>query len=289
VFLLQNTGVLPPNFWLNLWRLWPLVLVLAGIELLFAHRMPWMAVAGLAGLVLIGGAAWANTNVTREPVAAVSGRTVETDLDGAQQAAVTVRFAAGQLDVGAWPEADSTQLASMTYDGPAEQAPRPSYSVSPTGVGQLQYQVSGHGTPNFAPIGGGSADTTRMSLDLSQTVPITSMTIQTGAANTNLDLSSLQVDNLDVSMGAANTSVKLPKITGTSTAHINGGASNLTVNVPPGVAARIRYRGGLSTINVDTTRFPQVDTGLYQSPDYDTATSKVDVTLETGFTTIQVK
>ena len=51
VFLLQNAGYLPPNFWTNLWRLWPLVLVLAGIELLLAHRVPWLALAGLAAIV----------------------------------------------------------------------------------------------------------------------------------------------------------------------------------------------------------------------------------------------
>ena len=48
VFLLENTGYLPPNFWMNLWRLWPLVLVLVGIELLFASRIPWVALAGVA-------------------------------------------------------------------------------------------------------------------------------------------------------------------------------------------------------------------------------------------------
>ena len=47
VFLLQNTGYLPANFWLNLWKLWPLVLVLIGIELLLSHRVPWFALAGV--------------------------------------------------------------------------------------------------------------------------------------------------------------------------------------------------------------------------------------------------
>jgi hypothetical protein len=289
VFLLQNTGVLPSNFWLNLWRLWPLVLVLAGIELLFAHRMPWLAVAGLAGLVLIGGAAWANSTMTREPVATVSGQTVETNLQGATQAAVTVHFAAGQLDIGPWSDAEPEQLASMTYDGPSEQGTQPTYTVGPDGVGQLAYKVGGSGTSNVMPIVGNSSDATQMSLDLSPNVPIVAMNIQTGAADTRIDLSNLQVNKLDMSLGAAATSVVLPNIKGTALAHINSGASSLVVEVPRDVAARISYRGGLSTINVDTTRFPQVDTGVYESPNYDTAPSRVDLTMETGFTTIQVK
>ena len=56
VFLLQNTGYLPPNAWQNLWRLWPVILVLAGIELLLANRVPWLVLASVAALVLVVGA-----------------------------------------------------------------------------------------------------------------------------------------------------------------------------------------------------------------------------------------
>src|SRR5918912_1045919 len=55
VFLLQNLGYLPPNAWVNLWRLWPLVLVLGGLELLFAGRLPWLIMAILAVAILVAG------------------------------------------------------------------------------------------------------------------------------------------------------------------------------------------------------------------------------------------
>ena len=62
---------------------------------------------------------------------------------------------------------------------------------------------------------------------------------------------------------------------------------------PPGmldrpVGAEIRHRGGLSTVNVDQSRFPMVGDGLYRSADYSTATNNVDITIETGVTSIQV-
>ena len=70
--------------------------------------------------------------------------------------------------------------------------------------------------------------------------------------------------------------------------HVSGGASSITVEVPAGVAASIRHRGGLSTMSVDISRFPQTGDGVYRSPDYDSAVSRVDVTIETGITSIQV-
>jgi hypothetical protein len=55
------------------------------------------------------------------------------------------------------------------------------------------------------------------------------------------------------------------------------------------VAAQIRHRGGLSTFTIDQSRFPQVDEGVYRSPDYDTAQNRVDLDIETGVTTIRVQ
>ena len=287
VFLLQNTGYLPPNFWLNLWRLWPLVLVLAGIELLLAHRVPWAILAGLAAIVLAVGAIATNANLAHTPPAAVVSRSNQIDLGSATQAAITLHFGAGQLDVGPLVQpAPATQLASMTYDGPSDQAPEPRYTVGGGGIGQLEYQT---GRTSAVPFVGGGSGTPRLSLDLSPSVPITSLTVQTGATDARLDLSSLQVNNLDMSVGAAATWVRLPQINGLSTVHISGGAASITLEVPQGVGASIRHRGGLSTVTVDTTRFPQVGEGVYRSPDYDSATSKVEVTLETGVTSIQVR
>ena len=102
VFLLQNTGYLPPNFWINLWRLWPVVLVLAGIELLLAHRVPWLVLAGLAAVVLVVGAVAHQLGHVRRPTDSQRRHAApcQTDLAGATQAAVTVRFGAGELDIG---------------------------------------------------------------------------------------------------------------------------------------------------------------------------------------------
>ena len=127
-----------------------------------------------------------------------------------------------------------------------------------------------------------------MELNLSPDVPITTLNAQTGGAEAHLDLSSLRVSSVEMSVGAATASVRLPENAGLTTMHVSGGASTITLEIPQGVAARIQHHGGLNTLNVDQNRFPLVGEGLYQSSDYATATNKVDITLETGVTTIQV-
>jgi len=287
IFLLQNTGYLPPNFWLNLWRLWPVVLVLIGVELLLAHRVPWLILVGLAAVVLVGGAIGINMGMPGSTTDTGISTTNQTSLNGATQAAVTVRFGAGTLTLGPILQPQSDQLASMTYQGPQQLAPQPRYTVSNVGVGQLEYQSTPRGAPSFVPFAEGRADAAQMDLTLSPNVPITSLTVQTGATDARLDLSSLRVSALDMSIGAATTWLRLPQA-GQTTAHISGGASTLTIEIPQGVAAQIQLRGGLSTVNVDQSRFPQVSDNVYRSPDYDTAANKVDLSIETGVTTIQI-
>lgn len=285
VFLLENTGYLPPNFWVNLWRLWPVLLVLAGIELLLAHRVPWIVLAGLGAVVLIVGAAAVNSHVAPAPSSTAATRQ-DTSLGGASQAAVTVRFGAGQLNLDGLPQPAPGQLASMSYNGPPDLAPQPRYTAV-GGVAHLDYQTSGRAGPGFIPFVGRQSDP-RLDVSLAPDVPITSLIIQTGATQAHIDLSSLRVNNVDMSVGAATAWMRLPENAGLTTLHISGGASTITLEIPQNVAARIRHQGGLSTLNVDQTRFPPGSDGLYRSTDYDTATNKVDISLETGVTTIQV-
>jgi hypothetical protein len=288
VFLLQNTGYLPPNFWVNLWRLWPVVLVLIGVELLLAHRVPWLILVGLAAVVLIGGAVGINMGMPGSTTDSSITTTTPTNLEGATQATVTVRFGAGTLNLGPILQPQPDQLAVMTYQGPQPLAPQARYTVSNLGVGQLEYQSTAHGAPNFVPFADGRGDAAQMDLTLAPNVPITSLTVQTGATDARLDLSSLRVSALDMSIGAATTWLRFPQAAGTTTAHISGGASTLNIEIPQGVAAQIQLRGGLSTVNVDQSRFPQVSDNLYRSPDYETAANKVDLSIETGVTTIQI-
>jgi Domain of unknown function (DUF5668) len=289
VFLLQNAGIVAPTVWGNLWRLWPVVLVLVGIELLFGSRAGWLV--GIVGLVAVGAAlsfaaGWNfDPHVTASRSPAVT-RTFRTDVGSAQQASVTVRFGAGQLEIGPLGGGAPEQLASMTYEGPTELVAEPNYSVV-GGNGRLEYQLNGRGGSALMPFTD-DRNSPHMAINLAPNVPITTLLVQSGAADAKLDLSSLRVTNLDLAVGAAATRVRLPDA-GVTNVHISSGASTLTLEIPPGVAARIRHRGGLSTLNVDQTRFPASGDDRYQSSDWETAQNKADISLETGVTTIQIQ
>jgi hypothetical protein len=138
--------------------------------------------------------------------------------------------------------------------------------------------------PNFVPFFADSGSPWQF--QLSRAAPIT-LKLEVGASRTELDLTDLQVTNLEIETGASSTTIKMPASCNCF-AEISTGASSLDVTVPQGVAARIRFDGGMSSFNVDP-RFERKSGSLYQSPDYDTASLRADISIDAGVGSIHIR
>jgi hypothetical protein len=121
---------------------------------------------------------------------------------------------------------------------------------------------------------------------LSAEVPL-DLKVDTGAARAVLDLGDLRVRNLDLQTGASETRVLLPRAAGATMVRAQAGAASLTLEVPVGVAARIRTRMALGSTQVDQARFP-ASAGGYESPDYATAQNRVDIDAQGGVGSLRV-
>jgi hypothetical protein len=60
------------------------------------------------------------------------------------------------------------------------------------------------------------------------------------------------------------------------------------VRVPDGVAASVRTRSALASVNVNPARFPRTN-GVYRSADYDTARARADIDIEGGLASFSVQ
>lgn len=75
--------------------------------------------------------------------------------------------------------------------------------------------------------------------------------------------------------------------TGGNTINAKSGAGNVVVLIPSGVAARIHATTGLGKVIVDP-RFNKTDKDTYQSPDYDSAANRVEITATSGAGNVSV-
>lgn len=127
----------------------------------------------------------------------------------------------------------------------------------------------------------------RWTMALNNAVPL-AITVKTGASDARLDLTDVRVTRLKLESGANSTHVIAPAHAGHTEIRGSSGAASLSVEIPAGVAARIRTSGALASVSVDRERFPNVE-GEYRSPDYETAANKVDIKLEMGVGSISVR
>ena len=108
-----------------------------------------------------------------------------------------------------------------------------------------------------------------------------------GASSSTLDLSDLKVTDLNIDTGASSTVLTLPANAGNTHVDIDTGASSVKINIPTSVAASIRLKTGLASVNVNS-RFPRLENGLYQSADYTTALNRADITIDSGVGSIDI-
>ncbi|HSQ40567.1 MAG TPA: hypothetical protein VLM78_10460 [Anaerolineales bacterium] len=138
---------------------------------------------------------------------------------------------------------------------------------------------------SFVPFVGPSDGTWRF--QVTQDVPVT-LEVETGASQLDMDLTNVLASHIELETGASNSNVIMPS-RGVSLLDLEAGAAAINITIPQGVSGRIRIREGLTSLNVDTTRFPQVDSRLYQSPDFDTAANRAEISVEAGLGSITVK
>lgn len=250
VLLLNTTGVLQFNVW-NV--LFPLFIIILG------------------GWFLIGPALFRNAKLEED--------TVKIPLDGATSAEVELKHGAGHLVVGVLPM-ENGSLLEGTFTGGIEQ------HVERAG-GRAKVSIKAHLDRVFGVPTTGSHQGLEWKVNLSNSLPL-DLEISTGASENSLDLHNLLVTGLKISTGASRTEVHLPVAAGLTKVNVEAGMAEVILNVPEGVAARIRLDTGLSGKNINTARFPQVGAG-YESPDYDSAANRVEIHVEAGVGSITIQ
>lgn len=253
---------------------WGIVLILVGVLLyLQSQGIVTEVFRYFWPLLLILGGVWVILGIYWRP-APGSDDTFSIPLEAAQRVSYRFSHGAGQLDItGGAPTGQAivgTSAAGMN---------RRSYSNG----NQLEVRVEAG--PSFVPFIGPNEGVWRF--QLAQDVPI-SLTVESGASLQNIDLTDVLATRLALKTGASSTNITMPA-RGVSMLDVEAGAASINIRVPAVTAARIRVREGVMAVNVDTQRFPSLDSGLYQSPNFDSAQNRTEIHVESGVGSVSVK
>jgi cbb3-type cytochrome oxidase subunit 3 len=122
---------------------------------------------------------------------------------------------------------------------------------------------------------------------VTNTIPV-KLRFHTGASESLLDLRGIKVEEVSLETGASSSEMTLPDTAGFTKAQVKSGVASVKIRVPDGVAADIRVDSGLSGIDVDTNRFVR-DGNNYRSADYATAANKVQLLVESGVGSVEIR
>ena len=214
----------------------------------------------------------------------IDSESISVKSDGAQSARLNLTVAAGDLSLTGG--APAGLLLSGGSQGSIAEVSEQRVSVSTSGDrSTMDVRLNADWNFQFPPRRG-SSSSPRWILRHAEGIP-TDIRIETGASDLDLDLRELNVQSLNVDGGAANIDVVLPANAGRTTAEFNIGAADLDITVPAGVAAEIDFEGGITSLNIDESRFP-VQGDRYVSPDFESAANRVRIKIEAGVSDITI-
>jgi hypothetical protein len=114
--------------------------------------------------------------------------------------------------------------------------------------------------------------------------------VRGGASRLLADLSRLRLGSLKVDGGVSRLEVVLPAPSGIVTVVVSGGASNVAIRRPEGVAARLRVDGGATNLRFDDRHIGAAGGELnLRSRDYDAATDRYDIAITGGANNVNVE
>jgi hypothetical protein len=275
ILLLNNLGYLDWTLWDAL-RLWPILLIGAGLEVLLGRQSVWgslVAAVILIGLI-VGGIWLADTDGLRP----ARGELIDISYErgDADAAVISLEPTVGEITIGAL--VDSTDLMEGTILVVSNQELRRTVSQGDP----AEITLTTQGSKRYGYISTHQRSTWQLGINSDVELDLE---VDIAVGDVTLDLSDLTIDNVRLDFGMGRADATLPQVNGAEVM-VDGGIGTVTIRVPEDVGARIVLDAGL----VGRTLPPGYthDGDTYTSPNYSRADIQVDVTIGLGIGSIRV-
>ncbi|NLT36402.1 MAG: DUF4097 domain-containing protein [Gaiellales bacterium] len=269
-----SLGRLDWAFLLSLLQLWPIVLVMIGIQLLLGRSKPVVATV-LMALILVGtvAAAWGlwGTSWTAAEEQTITGPSAA----GISQGSAELTVAASRLTLQGQ---DIDTTVSGTY------RTRPQLRVEQSAEsGRYRLEVRPRGESWWMPGFGGGSKNEGIHITLRQGIPW-DITVNGGAASYELDLTNVTLGSLQINTGASSATVVVgPNVVPGARLDLTGGVGSYRISFPRSLSITVRGETGLTSL--DTEGFDAQGGGVLV---HRGGGSALEVSLKAGVSSIEL-
>lgn len=284
--LLNNFGVMN-IYWSNIWKFWPVVIILWGISFLTKNTLiknVLVASAAIFLAVTLFASVKSATNVLSNDIEfVIDGDDIEYDVTNYTQAFdSTIQFASFNFDAGAGSFIlfDTTDnLIDIVTEGIKNNYTFTNISEESKANIDLEMKHTrfSFGKGKFKNKVDGALNTK----------PVWDINFDIGAAKTDIDLTPFKTKNITIDMGAASLKIKLGDKHNKTNLSIDAGASSIEIEIPESSGCEIRSDVSLSSRHFEG--FEKINSDLYRTADFDSAAKKIYIDLECGVSSIKVR
>ncbi|HEY9087301.1 MAG TPA: DUF5668 domain-containing protein [Anaerolineaceae bacterium] len=244
LWLLGNLNLLNLNMLSMLAALWPLLLVGAGLDLLFARRSP--VIGALIALLLVGAAAFvlisgASLGIQLPNAGEFKVEEFTAPIDGAQSATINLDTSSQPVAISSLERSENLLEATIGH------------------YGQMDFLISGGAdrqiTLRRQPTVGFSMDfvppqNAKWEIYLTRDIPI-DLRIDSGSGSIAMDLSQTTLSAFALDSGSGSGSMVLPASADGYTAEVNSGSGSISIDLPADSTLTLRIDSGSGSVNID--------------------------------------
>lgn len=301
IWLLTNLDYIPSeNLW-GLFRLWPALLILAGIDIMFSRRLAILgALLGIGLIAVVIAFLLFGENLGVDTAPTIKTETFSSEMGEAQSAKVTLDLPTQESDIHTLVDSDLLFWAEIDH------------------IGEIKFKASGDQTKTIelGQIGiedwhnlfmtGLQSEELTWNIGLSPDLPI-ELNVDASTGSTDLDLSGLDLESLDYDASTGSTTILLPESTegyetrldastgamtvflpadSNLTLHLDGSTGKVTFNAPENAAIRIEVEsGGTGDLKLPEgfskiSGLDDRDEGVYETAGYDQAEYQILILID---------
>ncbi|TFH35210.1 MAG: hypothetical protein E4G99_07805 [Anaerolineales bacterium] len=243
IMLLANLDILPTPSLRLLFRLWPLALVVLGLDILVGRRSP--VIGALIGLVTVGlvvGLLYLAPTLNLEPTIERKTLNFNEPFDHATAARVT-------LDLDRYATTIEPLVGSDDlFDAVLETFSDVDFSARGDSQRTIDLVPVDRGPFNQDWTLGSSNDMT-WEIGLSPAVPL-DLSVDVGSGSARLDLLGLTLSELRVDGGSGSTELAIPAASSTYPVEVNGGSGHFDIDIEQGAEIQGSLNAGSGSMNI---------------------------------------
>ena len=278
IYFLKTTGIVDIQINLDVWRLWPMLIIFAGLSMINFRGWPGLLAGALITIVLIVGMIFITffniSFFSKQGLDKPINREISIEKSSrAASANINIKFGAGNIDIK---DSSSDKLVSGTFESSFSDL-----NISEQ-IGAGTQKVLFENKAQWRGFGNVLND---LSLEINRDIPI-NLLVDSGASNSKIDLSNIIIESVEINTGASASELTLGDKQKESNVKINAGASSIIINLPKTVGVKMNIASGFASKRFDG--FKQVDKQNWETENYEKSDKKINIEISMGVSDLKI-